>query len=63
MITSIKRKEYVIQCKMNNTWCPVGDFEDKAIAVDTMLYKKKQQKTLKWRTLERVTLIKEKVVS
>lgn len=63
MITSIKKKEYIIQCKVNDSWWNTGDFETKALAIDTMKYKKSQQKSVKWRTLERITIIKETKVA
>ena len=57
--TSSKNKEYIIQCKMNDLWCPIGDAETKDIAIDLYKYKKKCQSNLKWRVIERVTVVKE----
>ena len=58
-----KNKEYIIQCKMNDLWCTIGDSPSKDIAIDLCKYKKKCQHNLKWRVIERITTIKEKTIS
>ena len=60
---SRKTKEYIIECKMNNAWWPTGDAESKAIAIDLCKYKKKCQSNLKWRVVERVTMVKETILT
>lgn len=62
-VMNIKKKVYVIECLQDNKWWSIGDFDSKSIAIDTMKFKKKEQKSLKWRTLERVTIVKEKKVA
>ena len=55
------KKEYLVQCYANENWRNVADFDNKAMAKDLHLFKKKSEKHLRWRLIERVT--KDKIVS
>lgn len=60
---SSKNKKYIVECKMNDAWWPIGDDDNKDTALDLCKYKKKCQSNLKWRVVERVTVIKETILT
>lgn len=56
-------KEFIVQAKNNGVWYPVADYPEtgKNQAVSLLRFKKKTNKNVKWRVIQRT--IKEKPIA